>query len=539
MAATAVALAGRGHQISVLYFYSPGEPGSQAIIRGFDALKAQSIEIQAIDLGTVRLWESPVSSESEDGAQRRTSRAAEVGLYNMVLRLRDRLGQNRVQMLKRRLPVVRKAFPAVYYLARIVDVLRNLPNGVQLASRAIHSERAAGRSVTAGDRLNMYVTGAKVMADASDIELVYRRFAAFFAFQIETFRADALLIPEDIVGNLWPVAIRAGHNAGVPTIVLPYTLANKEEALQSLRREKYFQAKRNRITAVLYPRWRLAEQGADLVRLPSSHILSHEWLGISPPDPWMMNSGFADVIAVDSPASFAYFRAGGIPAEQMREVGSPSQDDMFRLRANRATQIAKLRTELPLSGDKPVLLLSGCPDQLSASVPFSEFSTTADVAAFVGESLQPLAEHYHLIVRPHPNYPDFGPLLERFGFRSTMLPTASLVPLADLFVAFASATIRWAIACGVPTVNYDVFHYGYGDFAAAKGVASISASGQFRDLVRSLTPGSPALAALAAQAKHDSAHWGLMDGRGIERIEQEIQRARVRRANVKEQQRHA
>ncbi len=199
-----------------------------------------------------------------------------------------------------------------------------------------------------------------------------------------------------------------------------------------------------------------------------------------------------------------------------------------------------MRTELPLSGDKPVLLLSGCPDQLSASVPFSEFSTTADVAAFVGESLQPLAEHYHFVARRHPNYPDFGPLLERFSFRSTMLPTASLVPLADLFVAFASATIRWAIACGVPTVNYDVFHYGYGDFAAAKGVASIDASGLFRDFVRSLRPGSAALATLAARARHDSAHWGLMDGRGIERIEQEIEQARVRRAKLKkEQQRDA
>jgi hypothetical protein len=339
---------------------------------------------------------------------------------------------------------------------------------------------------------------------------------------------------------VWPVAIRAGHDAGIPTLVLPYTLANREEAIQSLKDAAHYQTRANRVAAELYPRWRYRQGGIDIVRLPSGHIFAHEDLGIAPPDPWMMNSGYSDKVLVDSRASLDYFLAGDIPRQQLELVGSVSQDRMFDLRQNRSAHLARLRTELGLTGARPLLLISGCPNQLTAPVPFCEFKTIEDVAAFVGASVAPLAEHFHLVVRPHPNFVEFGEMLGRFGVRATTAPTASLVPLADVFVAFASATIRWAVACAVPTVNYDVFHYGYGDFASARGVTSVQQSGDFQALVRSLTPASAALRSLAARAETDSAQWSMMDGRSLERIESEIQQARQRRARVvKEQHQHA
>ena len=100
----------------------------------------------------------------------------------------------------------------------------------------------------------------------------------------------------------------------------------------------------------------------------------------------------------------------------------------------------------------------------------------------------------------------------------------------SLFVAFASATIRWAIACAVPTVNYDVFHYGYGDFAAAKGVVSVSQKDAFQQTVRALRPGSDRYAALSARIHADSERWSRMDGECVSRIEAAIRRARAARA---------
>jgi hypothetical protein len=103
-----------------------------------------------------------------------------------------------------------------------------------------------------------------------------------------------------------------------------------------------------------------------------------------------------------------------------------------------------------------------------------------------------------------------------------MVPTSRLVPLADLFVAFASATIRWSVACAVPTINYDVFNYCYGDFADAKGVVTVTGAAEFVRAVRGMEPGSESYRATKALIDADAAQWSMTDGRCAERIEDAI-----------------
>jgi len=287
-------------------------------------------------------------------------------------------------------------------------------------------------------------TALKQLMMALPMVRYYRRFLVYFTGQIRAHRIEALLLPEDVAGYTWPLAIKAGHDCGIPSLVFPYTLANREEPLRSLRNESLFQTRNAPMVARLFPKWRWKDDEIDLVRMPFEHIYAHEFLRAAPPDPWTMNSGYANRICVDSHASYDYFAAAGIPESKMEVTGSASQDRMHETKQRKASALQELRRDLGLSGEKPLLLVSGCPEQLAGPVPACEFSTMAGIGEFVGRSLQPLAEHYHLVVRPHPNYPQFGAMLEPWGFANTQVPTASLVPIADLFVAFASSTIRWA-----------------------------------------------------------------------------------------------
>jgi hypothetical protein len=370
---------------------------------------------------------------------------------------------------------------------------------------------------------------ATTLRRALSTTALFQRCIEFYDSIIRERRITAVLIPEDVVGPFWPTAIKASHRNGIPSLVFPYTLADRQEALQSLKTDPGFQTSANAIGAHLFPAWRWKGDGFDLVRLPEDQILAHERLDISPPDPWMMNSGFADLICVDSEASRAFFGAGGIPAGRMRVVGSASQDEMFTRLQQRESYRARLDDEHGLAASKPLLLVSGCPNQLEATVPYCEFSTMEEVARAVGESLAPLSAQFNLLVRPHPNYAKFGDLLRPFGFSVSAAATAELVPVADLFTAFASATIRWAIACGVPTVNYDVFHYGYSDFAAVPGVVSVSTYQEFRQITSQLSSAHD-VARLKQQIMTASPQWALMDGRSVNRIQVEIEQARARHA---------
>lgn len=521
MAALARALGQRGHALTLMYFFERADPSVAGAFASLDALQAAGVDIVRVDHETAR----PESGDAPDaGAASSPAVTAERGAALGRLRavatwLRSR-GLNVY-------PGNSRVSRAAYQLARDFDGMRDRARWATTVEM-VRSRRDAISALGITSR----VGALRRIHQGAAMVLHYREFWRLFADTIARRSVDALLLPEDIVGKVWPVAIAAGHERGVPALVVPYTLANRSEAIQGLKGLGEFQTANNRVAARLYPRWRYQDAEVDLIRLPSPHVLAHEELGISPPDPWMMNSGFADKILVDSAASFDYFSAGGIPPGQMAIVGSVSQDAMFEQRRHRDDSLRALRAELAPGAVKPLLLISGCPNQLSAPVPHCEFRTMDDLARFVGESVAPLADHYHLVVRPHPNYTEFGAMLEPFGVKTSMAPTSSLVPLADVFIAFASATIRWAIACAIPTINYDVFHYGYGDFAAATGVAAVSGSAEFRSVARSLTPGAARLQALAANARADSERWSMMDGAGVARIEHEVRQACRRRATI-------
>jgi hypothetical protein len=327
-------------------------------------------------------------------------------------------------------------------------------------------------------------------------------------------------LPEDIVGMVSPLLIKAARKAGCGTVILPYTIANQQEAFRSLSVHGDYQSRDfiNRVAGLLFRRWRMRDDKHDVVRLPGAHIVAHEWLRVTPPDPWMMNSGFADVVAVENEAMRDYYGAAGIAAEKMSVVGAVYDDALFEARRSRSRQLKELRNQLGLSSDKPLLLIGGCPDQISAC-PGSDFSSMREAVAFMAESLRPMQAHYNIVVRPHPNYLPMAAEFARHGIPSSMIDTVRLVAASDAYIAFASATIRWAIACGIPTINYDLFQYNYDDFRNVPGVVEARTQDDFRAAVAALRPDGEAFARQSAQITASSRRWSMFDGRCVERIE--------------------
>jgi hypothetical protein len=142
-----------------------------------------------------------------------------------------------------------------------------------------------------------------------------------------------------------------------------------------------------------------------------------------------------------------------------------------------------------------------------------------EVADFVGKSLEGVRHSYDFLVRPHPSYPEFGALLSRHGFKATQIATANVIPLSDLYVAFASATIRWSIACGIPTVNYDLFGYDYDEYKGVAGVFNVASKEDFSRVVATLSPESEKYVDAASQIKASGGTWSMLDGKSVERIE--------------------
>jgi UDP-N-acetylglucosamine 2-epimerase len=339
---------------------------------------------------------------------------------------------------------------------------------------------------------------------------------------IRTHQPDVVIMGGDNPGYTTASLIEGAHAEGVPVVLVPSTMSNGlEEA------EVYAGDPRNllnrpsaRLAGELFPRWVYNHNGVDVLRCVPCRVLALEALGIAPPEPWAFNSGFAEAITAESTAMIDYAAAAGLPRERMIATGSPSDDAMFAILQNAAQERRKLYDELGLPQDRPMLLTPLPPDFLYVTggrpqCDFREYRelVKAWIDALAGQNT------CNVVVALHPSVEiETMRHIERPNVRIATRRTSELVPLCDLYVASVSSTIRWAIACGKPVINYDVYRYRYTDFMNIDGVLITEEYDEFRGWVRRLAAQPAELEALRQKQLRSAPRWGFLDGRCSERI---------------------
>ena len=337
---------------------------------------------------------------------------------------------------------------------------------------------------------------------------------------VANLKPDAIILPEDVVGLITPLVIKAGHRCNIPSVIVPYTIANQQEAFLSLQHNPSYHNSHwaNRAVGWMFPRWKMTQDNLTLVRLPAPYILGHVLTSTSPPNPWMMNSGFANAIAVENDAMLDYYLGSGLPRLKMHVLGAIYDDYLAKYKLNKAVELLALRSELGIVGAKPLLVIGGCPDQSTSCPAGFEFTDITDFTKQLADALQPLKARYEILMRPHPNFTQMADVMAAHGIHTTTIDTARLVALSDIYLAFGSATIRWAISCAVPTLNYDVFHYDYDDYKNVGGVVHIDSFDQLRKTFSDLLSNPTLASRLETEIAVSSKRWGNLDGKSTQRI---------------------
>lgn len=325
----------------------------------------------------------------------------------------------------------------------------------------------------------------------------------------------ALVMCEDNVELDTAIWIQVARRRGIRSVILPYTISNTAEFAESYVRHAPSQVGaswQNRFTATLFPRWELRYKGSRILRVAYAKVVANEMLGLAPPEPWLLNSGSIDAIAAESVAMRQYYLAAGIPDVQLVMTGSLTDDIIARARDERVARTEALVQELGLVAGQPILLVALPPDQNTYDRPNCEFSDFNDLIDFWGQTLAAV-RGWNVIVRPHPKTrPEKTLALKAHGVAISYADTAELVPLCDLYVASVSATIRWAIACGKPVVNYDVYQYGYRDYENIPGVALVTTRKAFTELIERLTSDPAMVLEMASEQERIAPTWAKLDG---------------------------
>lgn len=345
-------------------------------------------------------------------------------------------------------------------------------------------------------------------------------FAARFRRLLKRRGVDLVVVAEDSAASRSRALVAAAERLRLPVLLLPFSVVNPNEAAASLRQlpNHRIQGWMRRAFAALRPNWVRRDHDNELLRLPLGKAVVLELARLAPEYPWIENRGPA-VIAVESKAMQRRYRALGISESQLVSTGSLVDDVLENVSSHRTELRAALLQRFSLS-DKPLLLCALPPDQFRLGVPPEcAYQQYAHLLADWLTSLKAVAKDFAIVVRPHPRVSssDLAQLTES-GLQVVWDDTASLIPLCDCYLASSSATIRWAIACARPVLNYDVYRYHYDDYKGLGGVVTVDSAQDFNAALIELASNPPRLNELAGVQAGAAGDWGNLDGKSRQRM---------------------
>jgi hypothetical protein len=334
---------------------------------------------------------------------------------------------------------------------------------------------------------------------------------------IKKVNPDVMVLFEDNIGNFTRFIGAAASRLRIPYVVLPVTIPNPREAASFFRcsRTHAVSGPAAGLIARRWPQWIYEFEGHPMLRLPASDILAMRGFGIDNIRPWVLNSGQAAAICVESAANNAIYERLGLDPSQLVMTGNLVDDTLFDVSSDREKRRRALAAELGIEADRMLVAVAFPPNQFGApSRQAFEYASFAGLLDGWLQALSPLARRVNFVLRAHPRLDPQE--LDRFvtaGCRVFTGTTEELVPLADLFVASISATIRWALALGIPVINYDCYRYRYDDYRGAPGMMLVEDQRSFASVLQEICLDSIAYRSLCELQISDRGNWGCIDGK--------------------------
>jgi hypothetical protein len=350
----------------------------------------------------------------------------------------------------------------------------------------------------------------------------YRNMARESRSFLRSAAPDLLVLFEEAAEGPTRFMAAAANCCGIPFIVVPQTIPNPKEAAASYADLASHSGSRPLASAIrrFLPQWYFTYKSRLLLRLPLGVIFTQYLLRIPQLRPWVLNSGKARKILIECDAFRQLYDRLGFSADQLVVTGHPVDDDLFAASRERNYRRQALERELGFKPGRPFVVVGFPPNQfVRIAAEHKELQDYETLCRAWRDGLDILRSRMNVVIRPHPRLLDYElKILTNSGFLIDRRPTENLIPLADLYVASISATIRWALALGIPVVNYDCYRLEYEDYDTAAGIRTVRSLQQFKTLLIGLVSDPKLLEELTHDAERDRHRWGIIDGAFCDRF---------------------
>ncbi|MCO6050151.1 hypothetical protein NGM99_10145 [Mesorhizobium sp. RP14(2022)] len=328
---------------------------------------------------------------------------------------------------------------------------------------------------------------------------------------------DAIVFAEDNVERDSFAWIAAARRRGIRTVVSSYGALSLNEAEDAYKYSKTHAIGGPQLSLFQQhlPKW-LAE-GPDYVitRLPWIEAIGRELISEAPFNPWLVNTGQPDLIALESRVMEKNYLTQNFHSTRLAVLGHPLHDRLAAVRQEKAERRAYLAKRYNFDIDKPFIVVAMPPNQLTRRD--SEFATYSELTAAFHRIPEEITSA-NIVISPHPTT-SIAEIedMEAAGARVERVSVAELLPLADLFVASVSTTIKWALALGIAVIDFDCYGYNYPDYRDLEQVVTVSDTAEFKNALLRWRTGETR-PRLDSAARRDAVRWGEIDGHALDRL---------------------
>lgn len=346
---------------------------------------------------------------------------------------------------------------------------------------------------------------------------------------VERLRVAAIILAEHIAERDSVVWQRVASESGIATVVLAQHTISRSATVQAYARNPEYCAGEpvNAIFLQYFPQWENNTRGHCLIRLPAPQALAQEWWGMAMPNPWVANADDGLSIWVESRFLADLYIQEGVPAQAISVVGSPQLDKLARiLRPPIYGEKSDILSAIDVDISKP-LVVCALPSNLYPQRQAGNWDTYEELICDYLEKIRRL-KHVSYVCALHPSVEDkYEELLKKWAIPSVRGRLWEILPHAKVYITSMSSTIAWALACGIPVINYDAYGLDYKFGTEEHGVYNVKAPEVFGEILReiddhfasTLRSGMSAkLVRLTKQARRHAEYYGRLDGRCLERI---------------------
>lgn len=351
----------------------------------------------------------------------------------------------------------------------------------------------------------------------------------------EIFRPMIVISGQDYPLSVTTIASLVAAERGIATAVVPFSMTpTTKELAESFAGSKTNLLRGRVITWLVmsrFAKWVNLYRGRLYTRLSFSEILVAEGLGLAPALPWVPNSG-RGMLLLPGQQSFDYCSQAGIPAEQMRITGAVWADQLWSSRSTREQRRAELvqdidamslrpRSKKHSTEDRKILLVSWPPNQSPrAATGLRSYKHLCDELA---RMLTSIDGEVRIAISLHPTLAatNIRRMLERQGFFVLSGSLNDALDCCDIFVATVSSTLLWSLQLGIPSINFDIYRYGYREFREA-GMAEATSVHELRSILLNIIRNPQECEDIVKAMSAERPRWGSFDGRSIERIINEL-----------------